>query len=111
MDHQVLPSLVEELDTLWTPVIQVEVVVNAQWSMATTLVLFQSLKYVGCLDSSPASCALLSFSLLGVEEQTLSSWALEVSIGLKQVVHYHFLDFPVPVGQSGVGLLLGLMEL
>ncbi len=32
-------------------------------SMATTLVLFQILEYVGWLDSSPASCSLLSFSL------------------------------------------------
>ncbi len=54
-----------------------------------------------------------SLWLLGswVEEQTPSSWVLEAWIGLKQVVHYHFLDFPVPVGQSGAGLLLGLMEL
>ena len=28
----------------------------------------------------------------------------------KQVVHRHLLDFPVAVGQSGVGPLLGLME-
>jgi hypothetical protein len=46
-----------------------------------------------------------------VEEQIPSNWVLEVWIGLKQVVHCHFLDFPVPVGQSGVGLLLKLMEL
>jgi hypothetical protein len=46
-----------------------------------------------------------------VEDQTLSIWVLEVSIGLKQVVHFHFLDFIVPVVQSGVGLLLELMEL
>ena len=54
-----------------------------------------------------------SLWLLGswVEEQTPSSWVLEALIGLKQVVHYHFLDFPVPVGQPGVGPLLGLMEL
>jgi hypothetical protein len=53
-----------------------------------------------------------SLWLLGswVEEQTLSSWVLEALIGLKQVVHYHFLDFPVSVGQSRVGLLLELME-
>jgi hypothetical protein len=54
-----------------------------------------------------------SLWLLGswVEEQTLSSWVLEASIGLKQVFHFHFLDFPVPVGQSRVELLLELMEL
>ena len=46
-----------------------------------------------------------------VEEQIPSNLALEAWIGLKQVVHCHFLDFPVPVGQSGVGLLLKLMEL
>jgi hypothetical protein len=46
-----------------------------------------------------------------LEEKTLSNWVLEVLIGLKQIVHYHSLDFPVPVGQSGVALLLGLMEL
>jgi len=54
-----------------------------------------------------------SLWLLGrwVEEQTLSNWVLEVLIGLKQVIHYHSLDFPVPVGHSGAALLLGLMEL
>ncbi len=52
-----------------------------------------------------------SLWLLGSWVQTLSNWVLEALIGLKQVVHYHSLDFPVPVGQSGVGLLLGLMEL
>jgi hypothetical protein len=45
-----------------------------------------------------------------VEEQIPSNLALEAWIGLKQVVHCHLLDFPVAVGQSGVGPLLGLME-
>ena len=51
--------------------------------------------------------------LLGswVEEQIPSNWVLEAWIGLKGVVHCHFLDFPVPVGQSGAGPLLELMEL
>jgi hypothetical protein len=54
-----------------------------------------------------------SLWLLGswVEEQILSSWVLEAWIGLREVVQYHFLDFLDPVGQSGVGLLLELMEL
>ena len=45
-----------------------------------------------------------------VEEQILSNWVLEAWIGLKQVVHCHFLDFPVAVGQPGVEPLRGLME-
>ena len=54
-----------------------------------------------------------SLWLLGnwVEEQIPSNWVLEAWIGLKQVVHCHFLDFPVPVGQPGVGPLLELMGL
>ena len=50
--------------------------------------------------------------LLGnwVEEQIPSNWVLEAWIGLKQVAHCHLLGFPVVVGQSGVGPLLGLME-
>ena len=46
-----------------------------------------------------------------MEEQILSSWVLEAWIGLRGVDHYHFLDFLVPVGQSGVGLFIGLIEL
>ena len=45
-----------------------------------------------------------------VEEQIPSNLGLEAWIGLKQVAHCHLLDFPVAVGQSGVGPLLGLME-
>jgi len=49
-----------------------------------------------------------SLWLLGswVEEQIPSNWVLKVWTGLKQVVHCHFLDFPVLLVSLGLGCFL-----
>jgi hypothetical protein len=88
--------------------------VGIQWnSFALISKLFSQEKMFFPKNGSPDVLFCHSLWLLGswVEEQILSSWVLEAWIGLRGVDHYHFLDFLVPVGQSGVGLFIGLIEL